>query len=110
MLLSPMRTLGMALGMAQRATASGARVFQILDREPELASAPGAPALPEGSGAVELKSVSLSYHPGGEPVLRDVDLEIAAGSTVALVGATGSGKTSLIALLPRLYDATEGQV
>jgi len=110
MLLSPMRTLGMALGMAQRATASGARVFQILDREPELASAPGAPELPEGSGAVALRGVSLRYHPGGEPVLRDVDLEVEAGSTVALVGATGSGKTSLIALLPRLYDASEGEV
>ena len=110
MLLSPMRTLGMALGMAQRATASGARVFQILDREPELASPPGAPELPEGSGAVELRGVSLRYHPGGEPVLRDVDLRVEAGSTVALVGATGSGKTSLISLLPRLYDATEGEV
>jgi ATP-binding cassette subfamily B protein len=110
MLLSPMRTLGMALGMAQRATASGARVFQILDRQPELASPPGAPDLPAGSGAVELRGVSLSYHAGGEPVLHDIDLQVEAGSTVALVGATGSGKTSLISLLPRLYDPTEGEV
>jgi ATP-binding cassette subfamily B protein len=110
LLLGPMRTLGFALGMAQRATASGARIFQVLDREPELVSPPGAPELPAGSGAVTLRGVTMRYHPGGDPALRDVDLEVSGGSTVALVGATGSGKTSLVALLPRLYDPTEGEV
>ena len=61
MLLSPMRTLGISLGMAQRATASGARLFQILDREPRIVSPPGAPPLPPGSGRVELRDVELRY-------------------------------------------------
>ncbi len=107
MLTSPMRTLGMALGMAQRATASGARVFEILDREPRLTSPPDAPALPAGGGRVELRGVSFGYG-DGEPVLHEVDLEVEAGSTVAIVGATGSGKTTLVNLIPRLYDVREG--
>src|SRR5215213_6110203 len=110
MLLSPMRTLGTLLGLSQRATAAGARVYQILDREPGIVSPPGAPALPSGSGHVELRGVSLEYEGASRPVLHDVDLDVAAGSTVALVGATGSGKTTLVQLIPRLYDVTEGSV
>src|SRR3954454_2576371 len=109
MLVSPMRTLGMALGMAQRATASGARVFEILDRQPQLTSPPDAPPLPEGGGHVELRDVTFSYE-GGEPVLRDVNLDVQAGSTVAVVGGTGSGKTTLVTLVSRLYDVDEGAV
>ena len=109
MLTAPMRSLGMTLGMAQRATASGARVFEILDREPELTSPPGAPPLPEGGGRVELRGVTFGYG-GGEPVLRDVDLEVEAGSTVAVVGGTGSGKTTLVTLISRLYDVDEGAI
>ncbi|MGI8945842.1 MAG: ABC transporter ATP-binding protein [Thermoleophilaceae bacterium] len=109
MLTSPMRTLGMALGMAQRATASGARVFEILDREPRLTSPPGAPPLPAGGGRVELRGVTFGYG-DAEPVLRDVDLEVEAGHTVALVGGTGSGKTTLTSLISRLYDVGEGAV
>ncbi|HEY8770989.1 MAG TPA: ABC transporter ATP-binding protein [Thermoleophilaceae bacterium] len=107
MLTGPMRIFGIALGMAQRAVASGARVFEILDREPRLTAPPGAPDLPEGGGRVELRGVSFAYD-GGEPVLRDVDLDVEAGRTVALVGGTGSGKTTLVALIPRLYDVDEG--
>jgi ATP-binding cassette subfamily B protein len=110
MLLSPMRTLGISLGMAQRATASGARLFQILDREPQIVSRPGAPPLPPGSGQVELRDVELRYEGAIEPSLHDVSLEVDAGTTVALVGATGSGKTTLVQLLPRLYDVTAGAV
>jgi ATP-binding cassette subfamily B protein len=110
MLLSPMRTLGMSLGMAQRATASGARLFQILDRAPRITSGRDAPPLPAGNGEVELRGVWLRYEGAAEPALRGVSLEIPAGRTVALVGPTGSGKTSLVALLPRLYDATAGEV
>jgi ABC-type multidrug transport system fused ATPase/permease subunit len=108
MLLSPMRTLGVLLSLAQRATAAGARVYQILDREPRIVSAPGAPALPPGSGHVELRGVTLQYEGAARPVLHDVDLDVPAGSTVALVGATGSGKTTLVQLLPRLYDVSAG--
>ncbi len=138
MLISPMRSLGVTLGLAQRATASGARIFQVLDREPRLTEPPGPRPLPPGNGHVELRGVTLRYdepdsfgaayaHPGsGAPhtpartgaaatqgtraVLRDIDLDIPAGRTVALVGATGSGKTSLVALISRLYDASSGEV
>ena len=109
MLTGPMRMLGMALGMAQRAIASGNRLFEILDREPRIASAPGAPPLPAGPGAVEMRDVSLAYGDDG-PALSDVSLAIPAGSTVALVGPTGSGKTTLVAMLARLYDPTQGSV
>jgi ABC-type multidrug transport system fused ATPase/permease subunit len=109
MLLAPMRQLGIALGMAQRATASGARMFELLDRPPALVSAPDAPPLPEGSGRVELRDVTFAYD-GSPPTLRDVDLFVEAGTTVALVGATGSGKTTLVQLLGRLYDVTTGAV
>jgi ABC-type multidrug transport system fused ATPase/permease subunit len=109
MLTSPMRMLGIALGMAQRAVASGARVFEVLDRQPRLTAAPDAPELPAGGGRVELRGVTFGYD-GGEPVLRDVDLDVEPGRTVALVGPTGSGKTTLVMLIPRLYDVDAGAV
>jgi ABC-type multidrug transport system fused ATPase/permease subunit len=109
MLTSPMRMLGIALGMAQRAVASGQRVFELLDREPRLTSAPGAPDLPPGGGRVELRDVAFGYDEGGL-VLSDIDLTVEAGRTVALVGPTGSGKTTLVMLIPRLYDVTHGAV
>jgi ABC-type multidrug transport system fused ATPase/permease subunit len=109
MLAGPMRTLGIALGMSQRAIASGNRLFEVLDREPEIRSEPGAEPLPAGSGRVELDGVSLHYE-GSEPALSDVSLDVPPGRVVALVGPTGSGKTSLVALLARLYDPTDGSV
>ena len=160
MLIAPMRTLGVILNLAQRATASGARLFQVLDRPPRLTSPPGAAPLPAGNGHVELRGVTLRYDEsdefgaaysatrtvdstgngtgptGGTPtgsdgeaspngatkpngvsptdtaraVLSDIDLDVPAGRTVALVGATGSGKTSLVSLISRLYDTSSGQV
>ena len=110
MLIGPMRQLGVALGLTQRATASGARVFELLDREPRLVSPEGAPALPEGRGRVELRHVSFGYESAPVPALHDIDLVVEAGTTVALVGATGSGKSTLVQLLGRLYDVTEGAV
>ena len=109
MLIGPMRSLGIALGFGQRATASGVRLFEILDRTPRLASPPDAPPLPEGNGQVELRHVSFAYE-DGPPVLRDIDLVVDGGTTVALVGATGSGKSSLVSLLGRNYDVTGGSV
>jgi ABC-type multidrug transport system fused ATPase/permease subunit len=166
MLVGPTRSLGMTLNLAQRATASGARIFQLLDREPRLTEPPGAPDLPQGSGHIQLRGVTLRYdsdrellsptlapdgqselapadeQPSKQPVpaagglvqanshreeglaqanghrkdgfaravLSDVDLDVPAGRTIALVGATGSGKTSLVSLISRLYDVSEGQV
>ena len=109
MLSGPVRWLGMSLSMAQRATASGNRMFEILDREPSMQGPPGAPPLPEGRGRVSLQRVTLRYD-GSEPALTGVDLEVAPGRTVALVGPTASGKTSLVGLLARLYDPTEGRI
>ena len=107
-LAGPMRMLGVAMGMAQRAVASGNRLFEILDREPEIESPPGAPPLPVGGGSVRMEGVTLRYDEAA--ALREIDFEVAAGSTVALVGPSGSGKTSLVALIARLYDPSEGSV
>jgi ABC-type multidrug transport system fused ATPase/permease subunit len=111
MLAGPMRSLGMTMGMAQRAVASGNRMFEILDREPSIQSPPGAPTLPAGGGRVELRGVTLQYQGAAEvPALEAIDLDIEAGKTVALVGPSGAGKTSLVALVARLYDPDEGAV
>jgi len=110
MLTGPMRTLGYMLGAAQRATASGARIFQVLDRQPGILAPEDAPPLPDGRGHVELRDVSLTYEGAVHPALAEVNLTVNAGTTVALVGGTGSGKTSLVSLLPRLYDASTGSV
>jgi ATP-binding cassette subfamily B protein len=109
-LISPMRTLGYMLSSAQRATASGARIFEVLDREPKITAPAHAPALPPGNGQVTLTGVELTFEGSSRPALHEVDLEIEAGQTVALVGAMGSGKTALVSLLPRLYDVTAGSV
>ena len=110
MLLTPMRTLGMSLGMAQRATASGARIFQILDRAPALTAPDEAPPLPPGPGNARFEGVEATYDGASRPALQNVELDVPAGRTMALVGATGSGKTTLAALLGRLYDPTAGRV
>ena len=117
MLAGPLRMLGVAMGMAQRAVASGNRMFEIIDREPTIQSPAEPVPLPAaGGGRVELRDVTLRYAaaPGSEhesvPALHDVSLEVDAGKTVALVGPSGSGKTSLVALIARLYDPSEGEV
>jgi ABC-type multidrug transport system fused ATPase/permease subunit len=109
LLSGPVRWLGMSLSMAQRAVASGNRMFEILDREPSMESPPGAPPLPEGGGRVSLQRVTLRYD-GAEPALTGIDLDVEPGRIVALVGPTASGKTSLVGLLARLYDPSEGRV
>ncbi len=112
MLTGPMRMLGTSLGMAQRAAASGNRMFEILDREPRIESDDHATPLPAGRGQVELHDVTLRYDESSAAAaaLESVSFAVEAGTTVALVGPTGSGKTSLVALLARLYDPTSGSV
>lgn len=108
MLIAPMRTFGMMLGLSQRATASGGRIFQILDRQPEITAEPGAGPLPAGGGRVQFENVTLRYPNASSNALESIDLDVRAGLTVALVGGTGSGKSSLVQLIPRLYDTTGG--
>jgi ABC-type multidrug transport system fused ATPase/permease subunit len=112
LLVGPMRMLGIALGMAQRAVASGARVFEVLDREPRIVGPSPAPPLPPGGGQVELRGVESGFGEGEsrKRVLESIDLTVEAGRSVALVGPTGSGKTTLVGLLPRLYDPSYGAV
>jgi ABC-type multidrug transport system fused ATPase/permease subunit len=109
MLIMPLRMLGMWIGQAQRATASGERIFEVLDTAEEVADAPDAIELPAGPGEVRFEGVSFGYDPE-RPVLDGIDLEVAPGRTVALIGHTGSGKTTLAALVPRFYDVTAGRV
>src|SRR4029453_9032060 len=78
LLAGPVRWLGMSLSMAQRAVASGNRMFEILDRDPSMKSPPGAPPLPEGRGRVSLQRVTLRYQ-GAEPALSGIDLEVESG-------------------------------
>jgi ABC-type multidrug transport system fused ATPase/permease subunit len=109
MLMMPLRSLGMWIGQSQRATASGERIFQVMDEPEEVADRPGAIALPPGPGDVRFEGVSFEYL-DDRPVLRNVDLDVPAGRTVALIGHTGSGKTTLTSLVPRFYDVTGGRV
>jgi ATP-binding cassette subfamily B protein len=109
LLVTPLRSLGMWVGQAQRATASGERIFQILDEPEEVADRAGAIELPEGDGAIRFDDVSFSYLPG-RPVLEHLNLALDAGTTVALIGHTGSGKTTLSSLVPRFYDVESGRL
>jgi ABC-type multidrug transport system fused ATPase/permease subunit len=110
MLMVPFRSLGMLIGQAQRAVAGGTRIFEVLDAEPDVRDVPDAAPMPPGDGAIRLEGVSFAYDPDGPLVLEEVELDIPAGRAVALIGPTGSGKTTLSQLIPRYYDATSGRV
>jgi ABC-type multidrug transport system fused ATPase/permease subunit len=109
MLVMPLRMLGMWIGQAQRATASGERIFEVMDEPEDVADRPDARELPAGPGHLRYRDVRFEYAPG-RPVLEGIDLELSAGTTVAVIGHTGSGKTTLASLVPRFYDATDGAV
>ena len=106
----PMGMLGMIISQMSQAAASARRVFEILDAKSDVVDRPGAIDLPPIQGRVQFEGVTFRYFNSGEAVLSEVDLEALPGQTVALLGATGSGKSTIINLIPRFYDATEGRV
>ncbi len=109
-LFLPLAQLGFIISQMAQASASSARIFEILDAKNDVEDKLDAPVLTAIEGHVEFKDVTFRYVGGSEPVLKNVSFDAQPGQTIALLGATGSGKTSIINLLPRFYDVSEGQV
>lgn len=108
--LFPMGMLGMIINMMSQAGASAKRVFEILDAKSDVTNKAGAVEMPTVKGSVEFDHVTFRYFGGGDPALDNVTFSAQPGQTIALLGATGSGKSSIINLIPRFYDATSGSV
>lgn len=108
MLYEPVKHITSVNNVIQQGLAAAERVFEILDISPEIADAPDAVDIPESSGHIAFREVSFRY--GKEWVLRDIDLDIPSGTKLAIVGASGGGKTTLVNLIPRFYDVTEGKI
>ncbi|MBI5960069.1 MAG: ABC transporter ATP-binding protein, partial [Chloroflexi bacterium] len=106
----PLGMLGMIISLMSQAAASATRIFEILDAPNDIENNANAVELVDVKGSVVFKDVSFRYFKSGEYVLKDVSFEAQPGQTIALLGATGSGKTTIINLLPRFYDVTEGQI
>jgi len=109
-LFMPAAQLGMIITQMSQASASSTRIFEILDVENELEDKQDAITLPEVEGSVKFEKVTFRYFNSGDPVLQNVDIDIKPGETVALLGATGSGKSTIINLLPRFYDPSSGSI
>jgi ATP-binding cassette, subfamily B, multidrug efflux pump len=109
-LFLPVAQFGFIIAQLGQASASAARIFEILDAENEVVNRPDAIPLPQVEGRVRFQEVTFRYFNSGEPVLKKVSFEAKAGDTVALLGATGSGKTTIINLMPRFYDPSEGSI
>lgn len=106
----PIRDLSQRYNVFQATMASSERIFELLDTPVEVRDAPEAREMPPIRGEVHFRAVSFHYEAGGVPVLDDIHLNVAAGQTVALVGETGAGKSTLVKLVSRFYDATSGAV
>src|SRR5512134_1866 len=109
-LFFPIMMFGMIVTQMGQAGASADRIFEILDAKSDIVDKPDAIKLPEVQGNVKFEDVTFRYFRGGEPVLDKVTFEAKPGETIALLGATGSGKTTIINLLPRFYDPSEGRI
>ncbi len=110
LLNEPARWMGFVVSRIARAIASARRIFEILDTKPAIADRPGAVALPDMRGEVAFEGVTFTYPGAKRPALEDVSFVARPGETVALLGPTGSGKTTLVNLLPRFYDVSAGRI
>ncbi|HZT64586.1 MAG TPA: ABC transporter ATP-binding protein [Acidimicrobiales bacterium] len=110
MLVWPVESLGEIMAIAQEASAAIERIWEVFDTPPDIADRPGAVDLDRCEGRLRFENVGFSYSEGGRRVLAGVDLEVAPGETVAIVGATASGKTTLLSLVSRLADVTDGRI
>ncbi len=106
----PIGQFGFIIAQAAQASASAQRIFEILDADVEVKNRPGARALPAIQGRVEFQDVTFQYFGGGEPILKNVSFAAQPGDVVAILGATGSGKSTIINLLPRFYDVSQGKI
>ena len=109
-LFFPIMMFGMIVTQMGQAGASAERIFEILDARSDIVDRSDAAKLPEVQGDVKFENVTFRYFGGGDPVLNNVSFEAKPGETIALLGATGSGKTTIINLLPRFYDPSEGRI
>ncbi|MER7439786.1 ABC transporter ATP-binding protein [Micromonospora avicenniae] len=112
MLIWPVQSLGWIIANGQEAATAADRVQEVLDTPPRIVDSPGAIALPRSAvrGRLSFEHVSFAYPGASAPLLRDVDLTVEPGETLALVGATGCGKSTLLSLVPRLHDVTGGRI
>lgn len=110
LLQTPIRQIAMIFNAAARATSSGARLFEVLDLEPEIADAPSARPLAPAKGTLRFEHVDFAYERGGKQILHDVSFEVRAGQTLGIVGPPGSGKSTIANLIPRFYDVTGGAI
>ena len=106
----PLGQLGFIISLMAQASASAGRIFEVLDAKSDVTDKPDAVSMETIQGQVEFKNVTFRYFSSGEPVLNNVSFEAQPGQAIALLGATGSGKTTIINLIPRFYDASEGQI
>lgn len=109
-LMKPIKALSRVYGVLQQALAASSRIFEVLDLEPSIVDKPGAIALPEIKEGITFTDVSFKYDKDGEEVLKNINLQVKKGEIVAIVGSSGTGKTTLVNLIPRFYDVSAGSV